>query len=106
MTKSRKNRPKPPKKKRGQYNRVYPMEEASVRKLLEEVVIENPERIKKAVRRGIGRGGNVGFHYVQLSAHYLDGKPPIKLHLEPTQPINFIFQKPKEDEEGVAEKVN
>ena len=99
MTRTRKKRPKPPTKKRGQYNQVFPLAEASVKKLLEEVVTENPERIRKTVRRGISRGGSVGFQYVQLSAHYLDGKPPVKLQLEPTQPIHFHFHKPKEDEE-------
>jgi len=103
VTKNRKGRPKPPRKKVEQYNRPYPLEEASVRKLLEEVVTENPERIRKTVRRGISRGGSVGFQYVQLSAHYLDGKPPVKLQLEPTQPIHFHFHKPKEDEEEVKE---
>ena len=103
MTRTRKKRPKPPTKKRGQYNQVFPLAEASVKKLLEEVVTENPERIRKTVRRGIDRGGSVGFHYVQLSAHYLDGKPPVKMQLEPTQPIHFHFHKPKEDEEEVKE---
>lgn len=106
MTTSRKRkaRPKdpkkkPPRKKPGQYAKENPVLKASVRRLLDEVVSEDPERIKRTIRKHFSRGGNVGFKFVELAAAYIDGRPKVTIELEPPQDIHFHFHKPKEEEE-------
>src|SRR5262245_15785671 len=47
----------------------------SIKSMYEAVVVGEPELVLSAIRRGFRGGGTVGFHHVQLAAHYLDGKP-------------------------------
>jgi hypothetical protein len=48
---------------------------ASVRAILAEVVADEPTLLREAIRRGLAAPPPKSFPYLQMAAHYLDGKP-------------------------------
>ena len=52
---------------------------ASVRAILAEVASENPNLIRGAILRGLKAAPPKSFQYLQLAAHYLDGRPVERL---------------------------
>lgn len=48
---------------------------ASVKAVLEKIQSEDPGLIEKAIRKGLAGNPREAFVYVQLAAHYFDGKP-------------------------------
>ena len=47
----------------------------AVKQVFEDIATEDPELIKQAVLKGLRGRPRESFPYVQLAAHYIDGKP-------------------------------
>lgn len=48
---------------------------ASIKAVLHDVVAQEPKLIRQTIVRGFKAPPQHAFHYVQLAAHFLDGKP-------------------------------
>jgi len=64
-----------PGRPKGSKDRVTRTFKASIRQVFEEIASEDPDLIKTAVLRGLRGRPRESFPYVQLAAHYIDGKP-------------------------------
>ncbi len=62
-------------RKPGSKNKIPRTFNASVRAICEEVASDSPEIIKNALIKGLKADPPKSFQYLQLAAHYLDGKP-------------------------------
>lgn len=54
---------------------------ASIRAVLEDVISSEPGLIRDAIMRGLRAAPPRSFQYVQLAAHYVDGKPEDRLEI-------------------------
>lgn len=70
-----------PGRPKGSRNKMPRSLKASIVKVLEMVVDTNPELIKKAVLRGLAGKPRESFPFLQMAAHYLDGKPKESIDL-------------------------
>ena len=59
----------------GRKNKVPPSVKASVKEVLEEVAGSNRDEIKAAIIKGINSKPPHSLSYVEVVAHYVDGKP-------------------------------
>lgn len=64
-----------PGRPKGSKNKFPNSVKASVVRVLEAVVNESPELIESAVLRGLKGKPRESFPFLQMAAHYLDGKP-------------------------------
>jgi hypothetical protein len=64
-----------PGRPKGRKNRVPKSFKASIKAVLELIATDDPALIEKAVRRGLNGRPRESFPFIQLAAHYIDGKP-------------------------------
>jgi hypothetical protein len=64
-----------PGRPKGRKNKVPPSVKASVKEVLEEVAGNNREEIRAAILKGINSKPPHSLRYVEVIAHYVDGKP-------------------------------
>lgn len=64
-----------PGRPKGARNKVPASFKASIKKVFEDVATDDPELIKAAVLRGLKGKPRESFPFLQLAAHYIDGKP-------------------------------
>jgi hypothetical protein len=55
---------------------------ASIKRVFEDLATDEPDLIRAAVLRGLRGRPRESFPYVQLAAHYIDGKPADTVKLE------------------------
>lgn len=67
---------------RGARNVVPANVKASVRSVLEELAQSNREQIKEAILKGVNSRPPHSLRYVELVAHYVDGKPAETVNLK------------------------
>lgn len=70
-----------PGRPKGSKNRFPRSLKASVVRVLEAVVSDDPELVAQAILRGLRGKPRESFPFVQLAAHYLDGKPKESIDL-------------------------
>ena len=63
---------------------------ASIKKVFEDIASTEPTLIEKAVRAGLASAPPKSFAYVQLAAHYLDGKPTDKVDLTHSGAVTLV----------------
>jgi hypothetical protein len=73
------DRPKTGGRKKGTKNSIPPTLKASVKAIYKELSEKKPELFRKAIEDGIQAKPPYSFQYLQLGAHYLDGKPADKV---------------------------
>jgi hypothetical protein len=66
----------------GRRNKVPPSVKASVKAVLEEVAGSNREEIKAAILKGVNSKPPHSLRYVEVIAHYVDGKPAETIKLK------------------------
>jgi len=71
-------------RKKGSRDKIPRTFKASVKAIYEEIASNDPGIIRRAIVRGLSAPPPKSFPYVQLGAHYLDGKPT-----EPKEPDQF-----------------
>lgn len=64
-----------PGRPKGSKDKVPRTFKASIRAVYQELATEKPELFRTAIERGLRASAPKSFQYVQLGAHYLDGKP-------------------------------
>lgn len=70
-----------PGRPRGSRNKFPRSMKASVVRVLEAVVNESPDLIEQAVLKGLKGKPRESFPFLQMAAHYLDGKPKESIDL-------------------------
>lgn len=55
---------------------------ASVKRVFEDITVTDPKLIREAILKGLRGKPREAFPYVQLAAHYIDGKPAETVKLE------------------------
>lgn len=70
-----------PGRPKGSRDKVPRTFKASVRAIFAEVAAEQPGLLRDAILRGIQADPPKSYPYLQLAAHYLDGKPAERPHL-------------------------
>lgn len=58
---------------------------SSVKAILLDLAEHEPQIFHRLIRRGLRATPKVAFNYLQLSAHYIDGKPPDQLSVSDTR---------------------
>jgi hypothetical protein len=78
------NLKKAPKKGRkpGSKGAIPPTFKASLKRIFNEIATEEPGLLKTAIRDGIMAKPPYSFQYIQVAAHYIDGKPSDKVEHE------------------------
>jgi len=69
---------------------------ASLKKVLTDIATENPAMIREAIERGINAKPPYSFSYLQLAAHYIDGKPSDKIEHEGNVSFTWLTTEPTE----------
>ena len=64
-----------PGRPRGSRNKVPPSVKASVKEVLEELAVSNRDEIRNAILKGINSKPPHSLRYIEVIAHYVDGKP-------------------------------
>jgi hypothetical protein len=64
-----------PGRPKGRKNTVPPSVKASVKEVLEEVAVSNRDEIRAAILKGINAKPPHLLRYLEVIAHYVDGKP-------------------------------
>lgn len=64
-----------PGRPKGRKNEVPKSFKASIKQVFENIATDDPELIKTAVLRGLKGKPREAFPFLQLAAHYIDGKP-------------------------------
>jgi hypothetical protein len=87
-----------PGRPKGCKNKVPATFKASIKKVFEDIATEDPELIKNAVLKGLRGKPRESFPYVQIAAHYIDGKPAdvVKLGTDEEGPLVVVV---KDDDE-------
>lgn len=62
-------------RRKGSKHKLDPTLKASVKAIYKELSQTKPELFKEAIENGIKAKPPYSFQYLQLGAHYLDGKP-------------------------------
>lgn len=70
---------------------------ASVKKIIEDLVGLEPEMVRAAFKAGLEAKPPYSFPYVQLGAHYIDGKPSDKIEQDVS--VEFRWKNPDENAE-------
>ena len=84
-----------PGRKKGARDRVPRSFKASIRDVFEAIATEDPEMIKTAIERGLRGRPRESFPYVQLAAHYIDGKPEDVVRLKgQSMPAPYVIVPP------------
>jgi hypothetical protein len=66
----------------------------SVKKIIEHLADQRPQTIGKALARGLAAPPPRSFPYIQLAAHYLDGKPVERIEVRSDSRLLFIGARP------------
>ena len=69
--------------KKGSKDSVPRSFKASVKRAFEEIGAEHPTLFGDAIVKGLNAAPPKSFHYLQLAAHYLDGKPTETVRCSP-----------------------
>lgn len=64
-----------PGRPRGSRDRVPRTLKASIKRIAADIAGKDPDLIENAIRDGLKAKPPASFQYLQLAAHYLDGKP-------------------------------
>jgi len=64
---------------KGTKNIVPPSFKASLKKIFKDIATEDPAMLRKALEDGLSAKPPYSFQYLQLAAHYIDGKPSDKV---------------------------
>ena len=83
-------RPKTGGRQKGTKNSITPSLKASVKAIYKHLADTKPQMLQRAIEDGIQAKPPYSFQYLQLGAHYLDGKPADKV--ENTGSIRFKWK--------------
>ena len=75
-----------PGRPKGSKDRFPRSVKASIRKVMEKIARQEPKLIEQVIRDGFAGKPRDAFPYVQLFAHYLDGKPPETINVQGNKP--------------------
>jgi len=89
---------KPTGRKRGAKGHIPPTFKASLKRVFHEIATDDPQIIKDAIRDGLQAKPPYSFQYVQLAAHYIDGKPSDKVEHEGT--VEFVWKTSETEEDA------
>ena len=74
---------------------------ASIRRIYEELLAEEPENFKARIRKGLlGKRGLESVAHVKLAAAYLDGLPVQRIEAQESQVVKIIMVKEEAEESG------
>lgn len=72
-----------PGKKKGAKDKVPRSFKASIRVLCEQLATDDPDLIRRALVKGLKAAAPKSFQYLQMFAHYQDGKPAETVNMRP-----------------------
>ena len=64
-----------PGRPKGSRNKIPPSLKLSFRKVCEEIGVDEPQLVREAFRKGLAARAPQSFPYLQIWAHFTDGKP-------------------------------
>lgn len=90
-----------PGRPKGSKNKVPATVKASIKAVFEQIASDDPQMIKDAILKAIRGKPRDAFPYLQLAAHYIDGKPSdvLKLGTDEDGPLVVVV---KDDDEPAA----
>jgi hypothetical protein len=69
-------------RRKGSKDKVPRSLKMSIVRICQEVVTQDPALIRRAIRNGLKARPPASFPYLQLAAHYLDGRPGVRVEVK------------------------